>query len=320
MFGMSGRSVLICSVVVGVVVAGTAYATIPDANGVIHGCFSSKDGTLRVIDSGNQACTSKETALSWSQQGPAGPPGPSGSPGPRGPAGTVASLDDLEGVPCTGVAGKIATVHLHYGTGIEAPVEILCITHLVLNPGPFTVHVDQGSAQVGLVGPVPLPAADWSLAGSIDTGGLITVPDGGFTIPDVPWQTSGNGFSASGTVSLTSQVRGGSLDPGSGQAELDVDAYATVTVDATSTLGIGYQGTCQIASAQDPLHLTFTNAAGTHYDQTDGSATLSADFDAPALSSCSPELPGFASALLQLLAGSSRVTFSGTVDPVIKAP
>src|SRR5207253_11437690 len=81
----------------GLVVVGTvvAVATIPDAGGVIHGCYA-RSGALRVIDSATTACTSKETALSWNQTGPqglagpagpAGPPGPQGAPGPAGPPG-----------------------------------------------------------------------------------------------------------------------------------------------------------------------------------------------------------------------------------------
>src|SRR5207302_4966596 len=56
---------------------------IPDSGGVIHGCYSKKDGSLRVIDTGlGGTCDAKkETALDWNQTGPAGPQGP---PGPSG--------------------------------------------------------------------------------------------------------------------------------------------------------------------------------------------------------------------------------------------
>jgi hypothetical protein len=56
-----------------------AYATIPDANGVIHGCYRIDGGQLRVIDAGS--CKPSETALSWSQTGPRGPQGPAGVSG-----------------------------------------------------------------------------------------------------------------------------------------------------------------------------------------------------------------------------------------------
>jgi type VI secretion system secreted protein Hcp len=76
--------------------AGTAVAiaAIPGSNGVITACRVTTGGTpgqLRVIDveaSPPQACTTGETTITWSQQGPAGPVGPPGDPGPPGDSGT----------------------------------------------------------------------------------------------------------------------------------------------------------------------------------------------------------------------------------------
>lgn len=85
-------------VVFAFVVAGaTALASIPDAIGVIHGCFRTSTGALRVIDSdAGETCRSGETSLNWNQQGPTGPQGlqgpvgpvgAEGPPGPQGPTG-----------------------------------------------------------------------------------------------------------------------------------------------------------------------------------------------------------------------------------------
>ena len=74
------KTILVTLVAAGVALgAGIAYASIPDSNGVIHGCYANKDGSLRVIDTGSgDACDSKkETALDWSQKGPTGPSGTS---------------------------------------------------------------------------------------------------------------------------------------------------------------------------------------------------------------------------------------------------
>jgi hypothetical protein len=83
-----------------------AYASIPDGNGVIHGCYSVNgqgqvDGSasLRVIDPAStnpngQACKSNERALDWNQTGPTGargPTGPTGQAGPTGPQGPEGS-------------------------------------------------------------------------------------------------------------------------------------------------------------------------------------------------------------------------------------
>jgi hypothetical protein len=70
--------------------AGAAYSTIPDSNGVIHGCYGKSGGGLRVIDNTVTNCAKTETSLNWNvagATGPAGPQGAQGGQGPQGPAG-----------------------------------------------------------------------------------------------------------------------------------------------------------------------------------------------------------------------------------------
>lgn len=70
--------------------AGVALATIPGSNGVINGCYEKRTGLLRVIDTeppANKKCTTFETPISWSQQGPKGDQGLQGIQGERGPQG-----------------------------------------------------------------------------------------------------------------------------------------------------------------------------------------------------------------------------------------
>ncbi len=53
-------------------------AAITDSSGqtgLIYGCYSNRNGALRIVTGPNQ-CTKSETAISWNQMGPAGPPGP----------------------------------------------------------------------------------------------------------------------------------------------------------------------------------------------------------------------------------------------------
>lgn len=62
---------------------GVAAASVPDASGIIHGCYGNS-GNLRIVDTEEgQACNQhSETSLDWSQIGPQGPQGPAGaSPG-----------------------------------------------------------------------------------------------------------------------------------------------------------------------------------------------------------------------------------------------
>jgi hypothetical protein len=91
------------------------YATIPDASGVFIGCYSNKDGILRVIDpSAGSQCTAKETEIKWSETGPQGPQGKKGPQGPQGPEGPQGPQ---------GPIGPSDTYRLNAGLGTN---EVLC--------------------------------------------------------------------------------------------------------------------------------------------------------------------------------------------------
>jgi type VI secretion system Hcp family effector len=75
-----------------------SLASIPDSGGLIHGCVNKATGVVRIIDTAKTGtlgtCVASgalaETAVTWSQTGPAGPAGgqgPAGQAGPAGPAG-----------------------------------------------------------------------------------------------------------------------------------------------------------------------------------------------------------------------------------------
>jgi hypothetical protein len=309
---------------------GVAHADIPDS-GVIHGCYNARTGYLRVIDtSAKQACYQSETALSWNQTGPPGPAGPQGPPGPPGPPGTVASLDDLNGIPCDGVNSKPASVHVEYGTGIEAPVTLVCVTHLVANPGAFTFQVTSGTLSTPFFGQVPLPTSGWSFTGQIDQGGVISIPGSAFELSDVPFdQTADAGGFVNvhvyGTASFASTGANGSLDPGTGVMSLSGGWYATVTLTATAdVLGVPtplYSGTCDFGSATSPVNWALSSdPPGVAYAQSTGSVTLASSFNAPSLDGCNPAIPSVYAFLLDLVAGTDSITISGTTSPIIKAP
>ena len=49
---------------------GIAYATIPDAGGVVHSCYTKSSGAWRVIDTGlGQTCKANEAALDLYSKG-----------------------------------------------------------------------------------------------------------------------------------------------------------------------------------------------------------------------------------------------------------
>jgi type VI secretion system Hcp family effector len=100
-----------------------AYAMIPDASGVIHGCFDNH-GNLRVIDSPSEKCKSNETAISWNRTGPQGPmglPGLTGATGPKGDPGAPGATgpQGAQGVP--GIPGPTGATGATGATGPAGP-------------------------------------------------------------------------------------------------------------------------------------------------------------------------------------------------------
>lgn len=64
---------LVAALVAAVAAGGIAYAAIPDAAGVYHGCIHKNTGALRVIDSATQQCNANtERSITFNRQGPAG--------------------------------------------------------------------------------------------------------------------------------------------------------------------------------------------------------------------------------------------------------
>ena len=69
--------------------ATSALAQIPDSSGVIHACFHTSNGGIRVVNDASECGTSEEE-LTWFQTsapGLVGDPGPQGETGATGPAG-----------------------------------------------------------------------------------------------------------------------------------------------------------------------------------------------------------------------------------------
>ena len=101
-----------------VVLAGVAWAAIPDSGQVISACYEKRTGILRVIDAeAGKSCLRFEAAISWNQQGlegdPGAPgaPGARGEPGPAGPASTVIRVGSVAQAVSLAhcVIGEVAT-------------------------------------------------------------------------------------------------------------------------------------------------------------------------------------------------------------------
>jgi hypothetical protein len=80
---------LVCALAVTSIVR----ATIPDASGVIHGCYAKSGSAIYVIDAAVTTCKNGDTALAWNEQGPSGPVGPTGPTGATGPTGPIGPSD-----------------------------------------------------------------------------------------------------------------------------------------------------------------------------------------------------------------------------------
>jgi collagen triple helix repeat protein len=84
-----GLRIVVFGLVAGVaaLVATVAFAQIPDSSGVIHACYHTSNGAIRVVEDVSE-CSGSEAGLDWFQAGAAGSEGPRGPPGPAGADGT----------------------------------------------------------------------------------------------------------------------------------------------------------------------------------------------------------------------------------------
>ena len=99
-----GTSVAVAVVAIGA--TGMAVASVPDPTAAINACYSTRNGTLKIVDpSTGQACGTNERPLTWNVQGvpglvgPTGPAGPAGTPGAAGAPGRDGAVIALAG-PC----------------------------------------------------------------------------------------------------------------------------------------------------------------------------------------------------------------------------
>jgi hypothetical protein len=113
-----GRVIAAVVAAVGIVALGSVvYAAIPGGTDhVFTGCYSTKTGSLRLIDvQAGQRCQSRtEAQVSWNQTGPQGVPGAQGPTGPAGVSGYQTIQQSYTVDP--GVATYSATASCPSGT------------------------------------------------------------------------------------------------------------------------------------------------------------------------------------------------------------
>src|SRR5688572_11129958 len=69
---ISQSKILVAVAVTLIVTSGGAivFASIPDANWVIHACRLGSTGVVRIIDTASESCTVLETEITWKQKAP----------------------------------------------------------------------------------------------------------------------------------------------------------------------------------------------------------------------------------------------------------
>ncbi len=247
-------------VAVGVAVVATLGAAvalgavlIPDASGVIHGCYD-RAGHLRVVGVGG-TCHGDEAAITWNQQGPRGLPGAIGAVGAAGPSG----LPGPAGSP--GPAGRDGRDGVQGAPGLSGP------------PGP--------------VGPQG-PAGDGSGTGT-GTGTGNTVSDSEFLKvdnlvgdatdevhrDDIPVQSFSWGVSNSGSASVGSGAGAGKASFSSFSITKRVDKTSPrLVIDSASGTHIKtVQFFTSRPGAVDYLKYTFTNVLVSSVDEAAGGDT-----------------------------------------------
>jgi hypothetical protein len=165
-------SALVAAAAMLALAGGVAYATIPDANGVVHGCYNTVNGNLRVIDvAAGQTCKNSEAALNWNLVGPAGIPGPPGAPGTPGEDGEDGATGQQgpQGIPGpqgeTGPAGTaLAYAHV-YPDGTFDQSSNIVVRHSAF-PGMYCLGVIDGTPQVAVASLDSMP----NVGGSVQAG------------------------------------------------------------------------------------------------------------------------------------------------------
>ena len=101
---------------------GLVYAAIPSSDGLIHACYQTATGQLRVIDAAaGQTCRDNERTISWSEQGPQGDQGPEGLKGDTGLTGATGPQGPQGDTGATGATGPQGPQGATGATGATGP-------------------------------------------------------------------------------------------------------------------------------------------------------------------------------------------------------
>jgi hypothetical protein len=203
-----GRTLVLAVVVTLLGTAALSWASIPSDSGQLDACYANDTGALRLIDAdaGLSECSSDETSVSWSQQGPKGDPGPSD---------TYFAWANLNGQRITS-----RTSSSPYG------VQLLDVT---LPAGSYVVNggMKASGSEVATNVACYLYRGDSPAGGSIDTASARIAKGGGFD-PDQTLDLPLDGFIASSSqVRVRAACNPGSEATGANGPFIDIGFTAT---------------------------------------------------------------------------------------------
>lgn len=137
-------------------IASAVQASIPDASGVIHGCYNPNGAnatngtTLNIIDSANASCGKNMQPIAWNQRGPTGRSGISGYEIVRAsvmdPPNTVVNAQAVcpSGKQVLGGAGSVQGVP----TGVWLHTQITDAPGIPSSYDVIAVNTTQGTQQI----------------------------------------------------------------------------------------------------------------------------------------------------------------------------
>jgi len=254
-------TILVAGVAAALVAASIGLASIPDGNGVIHGCFSKSGGAVRVIDAGNTTCKDGETSLNWNQQGVAGAPGAQGPAGPAGAAGPIGPVGPMGAKGDTGAAGPIGPAGPAGATCAKGDTGAAGLAGPVGPVGPAGAAGAKGDkGDTGATG-APGPVGPAGAVGPKGDTGLVGPPGpGGLTGPAGPKGDTG----AAGPSDAYYYHQDPSVDISYLPGQFDLTTVNSITVPAGSYVVTGASNfvTTQNAPAYIACHLM-----GFHYGQ-----------------------------------------------------
>jgi hypothetical protein len=217
---------------VGLAVAGAVFgiatavqAAIPDASGVIHGCYQKNAGNLRVIDPKTDSCHSSEIGLNWNQAGPTGARGPSGARGPtgargpsgaRGPTGPKGTTGDKGPTGAKGTTGVRGPTGTKGPTGAKGPTGSKGPTGGKGPTGPSGANGVSGYAIQSITGTIAAGQSAQGTAlcggnkratgGGWDAGEFVTPPNTSSPVPDGSGWTGAITNNTGGPLAVTFYV------------------------------------------------------------------------------------------------------------------